>query len=398
MTALSGVPPVWLLGLCLFPFGAYFAITVLTVPQLLVANGVPEPQIANLTAIGVIPTFASFLCSPILDWRFTRRAYATVLAVLSTAAMIGVLASIRELTQLAVFTFCGAAAITLYAAAVGGWFGTIVAPSDKARLGAWFTVGNVAGGGVTATIAITVLRHLPFGLAAALLGSLLLGPLLLFPFISTPAPDQRLAAVSFQHFFRDVLAVLRRPSVVWTLVLFALPAASFALTNFLPALGHDFNASEQAVGLITGSGVTVAGITGSLIVPRLVSRIAPRVLYVVIATIGALLTLSLTAMPRTPITFAVAVLGENVFQSAAFAVEFTIILTIIGEANPFAATQYGLLTAAPNLPITYMQAVDGAAYGFGGLTGAFVADATIGLTACAIGVLLFSRIAPESEI
>ena len=62
-------PPVWLLGLCNFPFGAYFAVMLLTVPQMLAASGVPEPKIASVTAIGLIPSFCSFFLSPILDWR-----------------------------------------------------------------------------------------------------------------------------------------------------------------------------------------------------------------------------------------------------------------------------------------------------------------------------------------
>jgi MFS transporter, PAT family, beta-lactamase induction signal transducer AmpG len=115
------------------------------------------------------------------------------------------------------------------------------------------------------------------------------------------------------------------------------------------------------------------------------------VLYVSIGTAGALFTFMLMTLARTPTTIALAVFGEDTFQSAAFAVESTIVLATIGEGNPLAATQY-VLMAAPSLPITYMQAIDGAAYGVRGLSGALMADALLGVAACAVAGILFRTI------
>jgi MFS transporter, PAT family, beta-lactamase induction signal transducer AmpG len=392
-----GCPPVWLLGLCNFPLGAFFAVMLYTMPQLLAANGVPQPTISSVTAVGLIPSFSSFFLSPILDWRFTRRRYAVLLAMITACALIVALASLHELSRLAAAMFVGAATVNLYQAAVGGWFGSVVSPSQKGRLGAWFAIANVSGGGLTAAIAIAILRKWPFEFSAVLLAALLLAPLPVFLWVPTPAADRRLASESFREFFRDVVSLLRTPTVTWTLFLFALPAASFALTNTLSGLGRDFGASEQTVGFVNGTGVTIAGIVGCLLVPRLTKRVSPRLLYVSVGTAGALFTISLNMLARTPNTFALAVLGENAFQAAAFAIESAIVLVTIGEGSPLAATQFGLLIAAPNFPITYMQAIDGAAYGFGGLSGAVVADATIGLVACAVAGLLFSKIQVKDD-
>jgi PAT family beta-lactamase induction signal transducer AmpG len=75
--------------------------------------------------------------------------------------------------------------------------------------------------------------------------------------------------------------------------------------------------------------------------------------------------------------------AENVFQSAAFVVEATIIFRTIGDDNPLASTQFALLQAATAFPITYMQALDGQGYGAGGLTGGLLTDAGLSLLACA---------------
>src|SRR5947209_2618235 len=118
------IPPVWLMGLCNFPFGSYWAVMLITMPQLLAGNGVPEPQIASITAIGLIPTFCSFLLSPVLDWRFRRRSYAIVFAGVAALMLFAALTFIHQLRLMTLLLFVGATAVTLYGAALGGWLGS----------------------------------------------------------------------------------------------------------------------------------------------------------------------------------------------------------------------------------------------------------------------------------
>ena len=57
----------------------------------------------------------------------------------------------------------------------------------------------------------------------------------------------------------------------------------------------------------------------------------------------------------------------------------------------FAATLFTLLVSASNLPISYMQFLDGRGYDRGGLTGSYVTDAGISITACILLAWLLSR-------
>jgi PAT family beta-lactamase induction signal transducer AmpG len=175
---------------------------------------------------------------------------------------------------------------------------------------------------------------------------------------------------------------------MWTFALFIMPSASFALTNALGGFGADFHTSEQIVSLLGGAGVLVAGVFGSLMVPVLAKAIPPRPIYLLVGGVGAVFTLILAASPHIPATFGLAMLGENIFQSAAFAVEAMIILRTIGADNPLAATQYGLLNAAASVPLTYMQYLDGQGYARMGVNGSFLTD---GLLSGA-GVLLLAGV------
>ncbi len=384
MAEARALPPVWLMGFGFLPLGVTGTVMLLTIPTLLASNHVPEPQIAGVTAIGLIPGFCSFVLAPLLDWRFSRRTYAVVFAVVGALCTFGALMSLTYLVLLSWLLFASSMAIGLCVAAVGGWFGSLTRKEDGAALGAWFTVANLGGGGFVAGIAIYLLRDLPYVAGAGVIGLLAVAALPLFFWVPCPPADGRLAGESFRDFARDVLAILRKSSVLWTLLLFLAPAASFALTNTLSGMGRDFHTPEKLVGLIGGAGVLAAGIVGSLLVPRISRGVAPRPLYLFVGGFGALFSAAMVLLPHTPTTFGLALLGENVFQAAAFSVENLIVLRSVGQNNPLAATQFGLLNAASSLPLTYMQVIDGQAYGIGGVNGSYLADAGISGGVCLI--------------
>jgi len=387
------IPIAWM-GLANLPFGMYGALVLITVPQLLAALHVPQPIIASITAAAMIPTFCGFLLAPILDVRFNRRIYALVFGALSALTGWFALLQLGSVAILTASLVLGFLFSNLFYNALGGWLGDLVPEGDEGRLGATFTIGNVGGFGIGAILFISLLRGLPdrWGPPAVALAIAL--PLLLLVVVPVSTAERRSARESFGTLARDLGQLLRSRVVLRTLLLFCLPASSFALTNSLGGLGHDFAASERFVAVLAGTGVTAAAICGALFVPALVKRIPPLALYLAIGSAGALFTLSLLLMPRVPAVFALAMVMENVFQSAAFVVEATIIFRTIGEGNPLASTQFGLLQAATAFPITYMQALDGQGYGAAGLPGALATDAGLSLLACAALlplVLLWTR-------
>lgn len=392
--AAKRLPPVWLLGLANGPLGVSGAIALLITPQLLAAAHVPEPRIAQVTGLALVPTFIAFLVSPILDVRFSRRTYVLVFASLGALFCGLALANMHKVELVGWLLFGAMFAIMLTTAAGGGWLSSLIPQADESRLGAWLIVGNIAGFGIASVIGASLMHALPAPLGAIVLAAMVIVPIVaIVPFIPAPGPDRRLAKESFGQFAGDIAALVRRREVLQSLILFGAPAATFALTNTLGGLGHDFGAGERFVSLIGGAGVLAGGVVGSLLVPPLAEKLAPRPLYLCIGATGAVFTLSLILLPKVPAVFAAAMVGENVFQAAAMATANVVIFRAIGKDNPFAATQFSLLLAAMGLPLSYMQVIDGHAYGAAGLTGAFLADAGLGLAAVAVlaSILLLVR-------
>jgi PAT family beta-lactamase induction signal transducer AmpG len=235
------------------------------------------------------------------------------------------------------------------------------------------------------------LRGLPYEVGVAVICLASLAPLSLFFFV----PHEPTPTLSFRDSFgpvmRNVVRIVRDRHIWRMMALFAVPCATFSLTNTLSGVGRDFHASEAFVGLIGGVGATVGGVFGALIAPSLAKRFPPLTLYVGIGVLGALFTLSLLVPARTPILFGVAMVGENVFQSAAFALIYALILLSIGKNNPIASTQFALINAASIVPIVYMPMLDGLGYDRGGLAGNLMVDAGLSLAACAVMTLLFTK-------
>jgi PAT family beta-lactamase induction signal transducer AmpG len=379
------------MGISNASFGLYGGIAFFAMPQVLATHHVSEVRIAAITAMALSPNFWAVVFGPMLDVRFSRRWYATFFAGLAGLLVFIAVINLRHLVVLEVALVTGSAAAILSTTALGGWLSTVCRKEDENKLSAWFNFAYIGSTGFTMMIAGELIRHLPLWLAAALLGAIVFLPATVFLFIPAPGPDRRLAGESFTQFSREIFALLRRREVLVTLLLFVTPCGSFALTNLLGGVGNDFSASPRMVSLAGGAGAILPGILGCLLFPLLSKRIPLRLLYLANGTLGGLFTLSLIVLPHAPWTFALALLGEFLFQTISYTGTVALTFEAIGKNNPLAATTFTFLIAATNVPVAYMLYVDGKAYSFAGVRGSFAADAAISIVVCVLLGWLLSR-------
>jgi PAT family beta-lactamase induction signal transducer AmpG len=376
------------MGLANALFGMYGGVLVISVPQMLSARHVPEATIAAMTAVMISPGFWTFLVSPVLDVRFSRRWYSIVTAAVAATLLSVALLNLEHPALVEGLLVVGFFFANLYQSALGGWLSSITTAEEKHALSVWVTIANISGGGAMAMVTGEVVQRLSPTAAALLLGVAVLLPTAVFPWMQAPGPDRRLARDSFSQFFGEVLSILKRREVLIAIVLFIAPAATFSLVNILGGLGSDFAASSHFVGLVGGAGVMIGGIVGCLIFP-FIDRLLPlRYLYLAIGIVGAMFTLALIWLPRTPMAFAVALIGENVFQSAAIVASTAITFETIGRSNPLAATTFCLMVSAFNIANTYMVVVDGWGYAWRGVAGSYATDAAVSLAASLLLVTL----------
>jgi len=378
------------MGLTNSVFGMYGGILVITVPQLLSARHVAEATIGAMTAAMISPGFWAFLFSPVLDVRFSRRWYSVFTAVAAAVLLVIALLNLDDPPLVEVLLVSGFFFGNLYQSALGGWLSSIITTEEENQLSVWVTIGNISGGGFMAMTAGELVQRLPPSTAALALGGVVLLPIAVFPWMAAPGPDRRLARESFPKFFGEVLSILKQPGVLIAIMLFIAPPATFSLTNLLGGLGGDFHASSHFVGLVGGAGVAIGGIAGCGIFP-LIDRLLPlRFLFLAIGVAGALFTLLLIVLPHVPASFALALIGENLFQSVAITAATAIAFDTIGRHNPLAATTYCLMFSAFNISNTYMLVVDSWGYARRGVAGGYFADAAVSLAAALLlATLLF---------
>jgi PAT family beta-lactamase induction signal transducer AmpG len=396
------------MGLSNTTIGLVGGFIVLPLPQLLASESVPEWKIAAISATCLSPGFWVLLVCPVLDVRFSRRWYATFFAALAGLCLAFAVFMRAHLLVLEAAVMIAYAASVLSSNALGGWLAGVVpeaaaedgdSPNHQgASLSAWTQVGLFLGNGLMAAFAAEGLRRLPLPLIAVLLGVLVVLPAAIFPFIPVPIsgagePAKRSARESFGNLFRDLWALLKRKEVLLTLLLFVAPTGSFALTNQLSGVAHDFHASDAFVGRMGGALLTLAGAVGALLLPVLARWFKALPLYLLIGTTGSLFTLALLLLPRSPATFAIAFLGENIVQALSFTAAVAICFATIGRDNPLAATQFSLLTSATVLPILYMGVLDGHSYTAHGLSGMYALDGGLSLAACGVMALLIWQLA-----
>jgi MFS transporter, PAT family, beta-lactamase induction signal transducer AmpG len=385
------VPPVWLMGLSNTTLGFSNGIVFFVMPQLMAAAHVTEPKIAAITALASSPGFWFVFFAPILDVRFSRRWYATVLAALSGTAAAAAVLSLHHLLVLQIALVIGAVAAILSSSALGGWLSNITPKEHKNPLSKWMNIAVFSGTGLSSAAGGEFVRRLPVISAAILIGTIVFLPAAIFLFIPSRAPDRRLASESFVQFNREVLSLLRRREVILALLLFVSPCSTFALTNLLGGLGVDFHASTRAVSLAGGAGAFIPGLLGCSLFPVIARRLRLGSFYFTNAIVGSLFTLSLVILPHTTFTFALALFGEYLFQALSFAIQIGIVFDVIGPDNPLAATTFAFLTAATNIPVAYLTLIDGHAYSVGGIVGTLFTDAAIGIVTCTVAAILLAK-------
>ncbi len=385
------IPPIWILALPWLTFGMLTGFIIVTLPQLLAPQGNSGGRIAIAVAVILSPMFWNFVFAPLIDVGFQRRTYALFFGVLAVAVTALTVIHHAAIGQVEIMMLGAFLSGCMFQSAIGGWVGSLVEKEQDSPLGAWSTIYNICGGGAGILISGSATRNLLPGPAAALIFATFLAPLLVIPWVPTVPPGATRVHESVGRFSRDLVALLKRSDVVVALCLFALPSASFALSNTLGSWSGAFHATPAFVSRISGVGLILGGIVGCALVPLMARRLPLRPLYLAIGCVGALFTLSLLLLPRVSTTFALAFVGETFFSSAAIATGAAVIFEVIGPGNSLAATTYALLIAAMNLPIDYMEFIDARGYDWRGIGGAFVTDALISGSACALLAVVFRR-------
>jgi MFS family permease len=383
------VPPPWVVGMAIFPFGLVLGFTITALPFLLTHLGIPLYQVAGVSATVMSPTFWGFLLQPVMDTGLTRRAYCWLTAISSAVCLAAalMLLSPTRLPATTALLLLAELGMVLFSGAVSGWTAEFTPDRLRGSVSGWTNVANLGGGALGSLAVMSLVSHLAvqwigLGLGACVVLSTM--PTLFFP-------KPRKSSFHFRQIFTYALRATWRASktkeCLTGFALFLAPAGAVAAINLFSGMGEDFHTSEHIVIWITGAGCAVGTSVGALVGGYAANRISRGYLYLCAGMATGLFTLAWAFCPHTPTSFVWGVLVYNSIAGVAYAAFNSLGYELVGQTSPVASAQLGLFAASTNAAIVYMTWADGQGYKHFGVRGLLLTDSLASLIS---GILLLS--------
>lgn len=397
-------PPVVYLFMEL-PFGAAVGFLMIAVPFWLATAGVSLADIAKVSATGFLPHALKILWVPLLDIGARRKGW-YVSMVVATAALLAASVLLpdpaRHLGLLTVLVTALQATAATSSAALNALIAITTHPSAKGRAGGYYMAGNVGGTGILGALALWLATNASPAAGGVLLAAIVLAAGATALVIREPrlAEDALLRGGSLLRalghrlasMVRDLWRTLRGREGFTGLLICLAPVGCGALTNLFSGMANQYAASQRIVEVVNGLGGGLAGALGSLVGGWLADRMNRRLAYAVAGGVTALSGLAMLSAPMSPATYAAGVLAYSFANGIAFATWAGLVLEMV-EHTAAVATKYALFTAASNMAISYVTALDGWASGWAGPGGAWAGMASASRALAFDAAITFAGIA-----
>lgn len=387
------IPPAWLVGMAVFPFGLVVGFTITALPFLLTNRGVPLYKVAAISATVMSPTFWGFLLQPVMDTGLTRRAYcwltAAVAAICLTIALFSL--SPGHLGVATALLLVAELSMVLYSGAVSGWTAGFTPDALRGSVSGWTNVANLGGGALGSLAVMSLAPHIALHWLGPGLGVFILlgvSPTLIFP-------DPARSSFRFRQIFTDAMKATWRAcktkDCLTGFALFLAPASAEAAINLFSGMGKDFHTSEPTVVWVTGAGCAISASLGAILGGYAANRVSRGYLYLGAGLTTSFCTLALALSPHTPTAFILGALIYNGLTGVVYAAFNALGYQLVGQQSAVASTQLGLFAAAMNGAVVYMTWADGQGYKHFGLRGLLLTDSLASMISAILLLSLFAR-------
>ena len=378
------------------PYGVAASFAGSVMPYLTSDAGIDVDAIGWYGALLLAPSSVQFLYAPIVDIGPRRKHWLVLVSALGAACLIA--SCLMPLPQHTTAFLAFAVAAQLLCGLVGSCNGGLMAvtlPDQlRGKASGWYNVGNLSGGGLSATVAIWMVGHRldPLTIGATL-AALTVLPSLAALWVDEPRrPPAAVAAEVFRTMLRDVGHVLFSKSGLTGIALCASPVGTAALVNYFSGMSRPYGASANTVALVTGLGNVGLTALGALIAGYLCDRFNRRVLYLASGALTALCGIVMALSPRIELTYIVGVTTYALITGFCNSSFTATVLETIGKGGKAAATQYSLFVAAGNSAILYVGLIDTRFEEHHGVEGVIASDATLNIAGVVILAIVFWRL------
>lgn len=389
-------PPPWLFGLSGMPYGVVGAFGGTVMPYLTRKSGTDVGSIGWYGTLLLVPPMLQFLYSPIVDVGPKRKHWLVIVAALGAAFLVG--ACVMPLPEHTTAFLALAVAAQLISGLVGSCNGGLMAvtmpDAMRGRAGAWYNIGNLSGGALSAAVAIWMVEQElpPLSIGLTLAAMMVLPSLAILTIVEPPRDNIARLGEVFGSTLRDVRSVLFSKQGVTGILLCLSPVGTAALGNYFTGMAQDYGASGGLVALVSGPGNVVLNAAGALGGGYLCDRYNRRGMYLLSGLLTAVCGVMMMMSPRSEITYAWGVTLYALITGFCYSAFTATVLETIGKGGKAASTQYSMFVAAGNVAIAYVGLADTRFYERHGVEGVVASDAGLNLLGVVVLGLVFWRL------
>jgi uncharacterized protein YceK len=355
----------WLFGLLIAPM-AVLANGVVggALSYLLRRQGVDPARGAGIVALLSLPQTIYFLWSPITDFWMRRRTWLMVAAAAAAAAMLTAFRARSLVAPWAVgLIFLSACFGQLIVAGCGGMMGTLPSEAGRRRASSFYQGGSLAFG----ALAVFVLVSLSGRLSLGILGWISAAMIALPSLAALAAPEQRTvsehgARETLERIWREFKATfLRWEAIPYTLTI-TFPMGSGAMIALLPGLAADYHISGQQVAWINGIGGALLMAAGALSASLMPARVRAPVAYLLVCLVNAAALAVLGLGPLRPLVYFAGTVLFLFTIGVCYAFFTAVVLEFLGGSGKSGSARYAIINSLGNVPVAYMEFLDGRSY------------------------------------
>jgi MFS family permease len=343
------------------PFGISSGYVSVTLGFLLARAGLPTAVVATLIALSVFPQTWKVVWAPLVDTVGNPKLWYGLGAAAVGGSMLAM--SVLPMTRAEVPVFSAliivsSVASTLVSMSTEIFMANQTPPELRGRASGWSQAGNLGGNGIGGGIGLLLAEHVPHAwVSGAVLAAICFAcwaGMLVLP---------KLHRIPSEHsYFRDLLQVgidvwqVARSRIGYlALIIMVLPIASGAMP--WSAVASEWHASGDVVAVVQGIGGGLASMVGAMAAAFVCDRMDPKRAYCLFGLLVGLTAAAMTVLPRTATVFMAFVLLYNAAVGMGYTGYAAIVLEAIGKKS--AATNWNLMAALSNAPITAMGIFDG---------------------------------------
>jgi MFS transporter, PAT family, beta-lactamase induction signal transducer AmpG len=425
-------PPVWLFALTGMPYGVVGAFSTVVMGYLTRRAGVEVGDIGWFVMLVFIPPMLQFLYAPIVDFGPKRKHWLLIVtvigAVLMNLAFVTPLPD--DMTRFLVLVIGAQLVSGLVGSCNGGLMASAVPDNKRGRAGAWYNIGNLSGGGISAALAVYLLGE---GWSAASVG-LIMSAMMIVPALAVlaieepPREPSGTLGEALKDTLRGVRGVLFSRTGLTALLLCMSPVGTAALGNAFSAIAFDYVTHEVAAanaGLVPfdaafelfllppetamkmaideRSGEMVAFVlgplgqvltaVGALAGGWLCDRYNRRAMYLTAGLLTAVIGVVMALSPPSEATFTWGAITYMLVTGFCYAAFTATVLDTIGTVEgKVASTQYSLFVAGGNVAIAYVVFVDTRFHESHGVEGVVFSDAALNFGGVIVLALVFWKL------